>query len=425
MTNELVVFANGQEMGVLRRNPKGRLSFAYREKWTEAEDSYPLSLSMPLGLREHAHREIEAFIWGLLPDNETVLARWAREFHVSARSAFALIANVGEDCAGAVQFVRPERLTAVRKGAPGEIRWVNEAEVAERLRALREDHSAWRRPGDAGQFSLAGAQPKTALLLQNGRWGIPSGRIPTTHILKPPTGEFAGHAENEHFCLELARAFGLPVENSKVLRFEDEIAIVAERYDRVRAGGEWIRVHQEDLCQALGLPPTKKYQSDGGPDIGTVVRFLEENSAAPREDVTTFLDAVIFHWLTVGTDAHSKNYSLLIGPGGSARLAPLYDLASALPYPGMNPIRLRLAMKIGGEYGLRVIGRRHWERLAREIGRDAEEVVGRARNAAEGFPGWIAETRALVEAEGIRHAILKVLAEKLTSWSAKCRASLR
>ncbi len=264
MTNELLVIANGQEMGALRRNPKGRLSFTYRDKWAEAVDSYPLSLSMPLGLQDHDHHEIEAFVWGLLPDNETVLARWAREFHVSARSAFALIANVGEDCAGAVQFVRPERLAAVREGVRGEIRWINEAEIAERRRALRQDHSAWRRANDAGQFSLAGAQPKTALLLQNGRWGIPSGRVPTTHILKPPTGEFAGHPENEHFCLELARACGLPVENSKVMRFQDEIAIVAERYDRARVRGEWIRVHQEDLCQALGLPPTKKYESDGG-----------------------------------------------------------------------------------------------------------------------------------------------------------------
>src|ERR1700682_4452920 len=151
-----------------------------------------------------------------------------------------------------------------------------------------------------------------------------------SHILKPPTGEFEGHPENEHFCLELARAFGLPVENSKVMQFEKEVAIVAERYDRVRVGGKWVRVHQEDLCQALGLPLTKKYESDGGPNIRTIVRFLEETSAAPEEDVSTFLDAVIFHWLTAGTDAHAKNYSLLIGPGGSARLAPLYDLASAL-----------------------------------------------------------------------------------------------
>jgi serine/threonine-protein kinase HipA len=214
------------------------------------------------------------------------------------------------------------------------------------------------------------------------------------------------------------------VENSKVMRFEKEVAIVAERYDRVRVGGEWVRVQQEDLCQALGLPPTK-YESDGGPNIRTIVRFLEETSIAPEEDVSTFLDAVIFHWLTAGTDAHAKNYGLLIGPGGSARLAPFYDLASALPYPGMNPLRLRLAMKIGGEYGLRAIGRRHWERLAREISLEPEKLVTRVREAARSLPAWVADTRACVEAEGIRHPILGRLVETLTAWSAKCRVALR
>ncbi|MGB2667400.1 MAG: type II toxin-antitoxin system HipA family toxin [Candidatus Acidiferrum sp.] len=425
MTNELIAVANGQEMGLVRRSQKGKLSFTYSEKWAASEESYPLSLSMPLGLAEHGHGKIEPFLWGLLPDNEMVLARWGREFQVSARSAFGLISNVGEDCAGAVQFVRPERLDAVRKGSRGEVRWLTEAEIAERLRILRQDHAAWRRPSDTGQFSLAGAQPKTALLLENGRWGIPSGRTPTTHIFKPPTGELEGHPENEHFCLELARAFGLPAANSRVLHFEEETAIVAERYDRVRVGGRWRRVHQEDLCQALGLPPTLKYESDGGPGIRTIVQLLNDNSSAAGEDVATFLDAIIFHWLTAGTDAHAKNYSLLIGSGGTARLAPLYDLATALPYRGAHPLRLKLAMKIGGEYGLRTIARRHWERLAAGLGRDPVEFLDRVRAAAGSFPELVAETRRRIHEDGIRHPILDRLSEALTTWTTKCRAALR
>jgi serine/threonine-protein kinase HipA len=425
MTDELIVVANGEAMGLVRRNRKGRLSFVYNEKWAGAEESYPLSLSMPLGLAEHGHGKIEPFLWGLLPDSEVVLARWGMEFHVSARSAFALISHVGEDCAGAVQFVRPERLDAVRKGSRGEVRWLTEAEVAERLRILRQDHAAWRRPSDAGQFSLAGAQPKTALQFENGQWGIPSGRTPTTHIFKPPTGELEGHPENEHFCLELARAFGLPAASSKVMRFEEQIVIVAERYDRKRVGGRWMRVHQEDLCQALGLPPTLKYESDGGPDIRTIVQLLNENSTAAGEDVATFLDAIIFHWLTAGTDAHAKNYSLLIGSEGRARLAPLYDLASALPYRGAHPFRLKLVMKIGGEYGLRTIGRRHWERLAEGAGRDPAEFLERVRAATRSFPELVAETRRQVHEEGIRHPILERLSKALTAWAAKCRTALR
>src|SRR5208282_2743710 len=148
---------------------------------------------------------------------------------------------------------------------PGKLAWLSEDEIAERLRALRADHSAWRAATDTGQFSLAGAQPKTALMFQNGRWGVPSGRTPTTHILKPPTGEWDGHAENEHFCLLLARRLGLVVPNSSVLHFGDEVAIVIERYDRVRHEDKWLRVHQEDMCQASGTHPVHKYENEGGP----------------------------------------------------------------------------------------------------------------------------------------------------------------
>ena len=207
MTTHLIAFADGLVMGTVTQARSAQLTFSYSQEWLDSSAAYPMSISMPLAPEQYGQGKIEPFLWGLLPDNEIVLGQWARKFHVSPRNAFGLIANVGEDCAGAVQFVRPERLDAVRLGAPQEMQWLDEAAVADRLRALREDQSAWRIPRDTGQFSLAGAQPKTALLLENGRWGVPSDRLPTTHILKPPTGEFDGHAENEHFCLQLARSF--------------------------------------------------------------------------------------------------------------------------------------------------------------------------------------------------------------------------
>ena len=175
-----------------------------------------------------------------------------------------MIANVGEDCAGAIQFVRPERVEGVLTGTTADVLWLNESEVAERLRLLAKDHGAWRTERDTGQFSLAGAQPKTALLFQNDRWGVPSGRTPTTHILKPPIAGFHGHAENEHFCLILASKLGMVVPLSKVRRFEEQIAIVVQRYDRISTKEGLRRVHQEDICQALGLPPSKKYEAEGG-----------------------------------------------------------------------------------------------------------------------------------------------------------------
>src|ERR1700674_4609399 len=230
MSEELVAILDGRETGRVVQDDRRRLSFTYNEAWRAAADAYPLSISMPLALAEHGNAKIYPFLWGLLPDNEMVLDHWARKFHVSARNAFALIACVGEDCAGAVQFVRPERLEAILGEAPPPIEWLDDAAIAQRLRALREDQSAWRIARDTGQFSLAGAQPKTALLFEDGRWGVPSGRTPTTHILKPPTGTFDGHAENEHFCLALARRLGIPSASSSVAHFEGETAIVIERY---------------------------------------------------------------------------------------------------------------------------------------------------------------------------------------------------
>ena len=400
-------------MGTVTHGKGGRLSFLYSDEWLASPHAYPLSVSIPLAPGQQGQRKIEPFLWGLLPDNEIVLGQWARKFHVSPRNVFGLIANVGEDCAGAVQFVRPERLDAVRSGAKPEVQWLDETGVAERLRALRQDQSAWRIASDTGQFSLAGAQPKTALLLQNGRWGVPSGRVPTTHILKPPTGEFDGHAENEHFCLELARSFNLPVANSEIRRFKDQIAIVIERYDRVRTGGTIRRVHQEDVCQAMSLPPTRKYQSDGGPGVHEIAELLTTFSTAPVEDTKTFVGAIAFNWLVAGTDAHAKNYALLVGSDARVRLAPLYDLASALPYPGMRPIGLKLAMKIGGEYGLRNIAARHWRRFAVEAHQNPEDVLANLRATAGAMPDHVSTIQKIAKNDGLAHPIVDRLSEKL------------
>ena len=424
MTNELVALANGLEMGsVIYRN--ARLSFIYAESWRQEQNSYPLSLSMPLTSAEHGHSRMERFLWGLLPDNDRVLENWGKRFQVSPRNPFRLIANVGEDCAGAVQFVRPDRLEKLRT-EPGarEIAWLTEDEIAERLRVLRADHSAWRAAADTGQFSLAGAQPKTALLFQNGRWGIPSGRTPTTHILKPPTGEWDGHAENEHFCLRLARASGLVVPNSSVNRFGDEIALVIERYDRLYSSGKRIRVHQEDMCQALALHPTSKYESDGGPGITTIVDLLREHSSHTEDDVHSFLDAIAFNWLIAGTDGHAKNYALLLGAQGAVRLAPFYDLASVLPYQMINLNKAKLAMKIGGEYRLRNITLRHWIRLAADVRMDSESLVHRISAMAVGFPDLVAKIQKEVENEGLSHPTISTLARRLISRAKLCLTRL-
>ena len=425
MTNQLIALLDGREVGTVHYKDS-RLSFAYSDTWRNDPNAYPLSLSMPLGSATHGHARIEAFLWGLLPDNDRVLQNWGKRFQVSPKNVFRLISHVGEDCAGAVQFVSPERLeTLIAEPAAREIQWLTEDDVAERLRTLRADHSAWRAASDTGQFSLAGAQPKTALLFERKRWGVPSGRIPTTHILKPPTGEWDGHAENEHFSLQLARSLGLIVPNSNVVRFQEEIAIVVERYDRARAGGRWVRIHQEDMCQALGLHPTHKYESDGGPGAQRIVELLREQSSSPEEDVQSFLDAVAFNWLIAGTDAHAKNYSLLLGQNGVVRLAPLYDLAGILPYPSVDMSKVKLAMKVGGEYRLRNIGLRHWQKLATQLRLDDANLLDRIRAMAEAVPDQAAAIQKQIEEAGLSHVTITRVCKRLATRAVACQRILQ
>ena len=423
MTNELVALLDGKEIGRVQRDVRGRIKFVYDDAWRKAPDAYPLSLSMPLGAKEHGRAVTEAFLWGLLPDNERVLARWAAKFQVSARNVFALISHVGEDCAGAIQFMTPDRLDVLRGGKEDKVEWLSETDIAKRLETLRADHAAWRLPRDTGQFSLAGAQPKTALLFQNGRWGIPSGRLPTTHILKPPTGQFDGHAENEHICLKLARSLGLPAAQSTVMRFKKEIAIVVERYDRQRKGNDIIRVHQEDVCQALGIIPTKKYQNEGGPSAFDIAQLLRTYSTDREADLETFIDALGFNWIIAGTDAHAKNYSLLLS-GRGIRLAPLYDVASILPYDDCDFQKMKLAMKVGGEYKLSLVGLRQWQKFAREMRIDADALVERLAAMAERLPDEVNAARAGARSEGLDAPIIERLAKELIERAYACRKSL-
>lgn len=410
----LIAVMNGTVIGTVVSERSGRTYFAYDNSWRQHSDAVPLSLSMPLTRTTHTHAAIDAFLWGLLPDNAQTLSRWASRFHVSARNTFGLLSHMGEDCAGAVQFVLPDQVPALARDAPEDINWLSETQLGARLKLLRQDPSATRSASDHGHFSLAGAQPKTALLLRDGRWGVPSGRTPTTHILKPPTEAFDGHAENEHFCLNLARRLGLPVAHSKVQQFDSEPAIVVTRFDRIEHQRRLIRVHQEDLCQALGVQPTSKYQSDGGPGPLAIAALLWTHSSAPTRDLDTFIDALAFNWLIGGTDAHAKNYSLLSGRGGRVRLAPLYDLGSALPHPSLRQDKLVSAMKIGNTYRIRDIRRHHWEKLLREMRVDVDQTLARMIDMATALPDHASDLALMMRAEGLTHSIIERLPPLLT-----------
>jgi serine/threonine-protein kinase HipA len=373
----------------------------------------------------HTGNVVAAYLWGLLPDNELILDAWARRFKVSARDPLALLTNVGEDCPGAVRFVTAARRAKLVKEGKGAIDWLDTHDIAERLRALHRDVSAWRDPTDSGQFSLGGAQPKTAFFFDGKRWGIPSGRLPTTHILKPGSPELDGHAENEHFCLVLAGEAGLPVARSKIVHFEDQVAMSIERYDRLREGTTVIRVHQEDCCQALGVLPSNKYENAGGPGARDIATLLRERSRNAEEDLETFIGALAFNWVIAGTDAHAKNHSVLIGTGGELRLAPLYDVASFLPYAKHGIRKLTLAMKIGGTYRLHEVGVYAWQKLFAELGRDADPEIDRIAEMCTALPDLTARVLKRTTADGLSHPGLTVLAEKIKQRAIGCARVLR
>jgi serine/threonine-protein kinase HipA len=261
------------------------------------------------------------------------------------------------------------------------------------------------------------------LLLEGNRWGIPSGRLPTTHILKPPTGAFDGHAENEHICLMLARSLGLPAVQSQVMKFGDQIAIVIERYDRQRQGNDIVRVHQEDICQALGIMPTKKYQNEGGPSPAAIVELLRAASTDREADVATFAAALAFNWLIGGTDAHAKNYSLLLS-GPQVRLAPLYDVASFLPYDKFDKRKVKLVMKIGGDYKLDQIGLRQWQKFAREMRLDADAFLARLTLTAKQLPDEVSTAKERARGQGLDAPVMERLAAQLVERGRECQRML-
>ncbi|MGH2904120.1 MAG: type II toxin-antitoxin system HipA family toxin [Solirubrobacteraceae bacterium] len=425
MTDSLLVILDDSVAGTLTRLRGGRLRFDYDPGYQQRPGRTPLSLSMPVQVASHADRVITPWLWGLLPDNDAVLRRWARDFHVSAASPFSLLSTpIGEDCAGAVRFAAPDEVDRVL-GRPGDVAWLSDDDVGERLRELREDATAWLGRSFTGQFSLAGAQAKTALLCKDGRWGVPSGAPPTTHMLKPAVIGLDDHDLNEHLCLDAARRAGLLVARTTLTRFGEETAVVVARYDRrTSPGGNIARVHQEDLCQALGEPPSRKYQNEGGPRPAQIARLLR-NAMPPtvaEDAVRRFADALIWNWLIGGTDAHAKNYSLLLA-AEQVRIAPLYDVASALPY-GVHERKLRFAMKIGSSYDV-FPHRNTWPGAARDLGLDADALVERARELAVVGPDAFAAAVNSPDVVALDRGLPGVLLDLVADRAARCRKLLQ
>ncbi len=363
MAKDLAVFLHGEAVGTLRQEDSGRLTFAYRGEWLDRSEAKPLSLSLPLQDGPFDDRAARPFFAGLLPD-ELARERLARYLGVSRHNDFALLAEVGGECAGAIAFYPPEtRPPAV---GTGDLEPLDEAALAALLRELP------RRPLRAGgelRLSLAGAQDKMALVLKGETFFLPRGDLPTTHILKPAIDQFADTVPNELFCMKLAARLGLRVPGVERAAAEGVPFLVVERYDRIRTGGVVRRVHQEDFCQALAIPPERKYQSEGGPSLAQSFGLLDA-CARPALDRLELLRRVLFNYLIGNADAHGKNFALLHEADGP-RLAPAYDLLCTTVYREHTD---RMAMKIGRKGRFSEVLSGHWERFARDAGLAAPRV---------------------------------------------------
>ena len=411
---DLAVHMGGQLVGTLDAANRRSLRFTYDPGYAAGAGSTPLSVSMPLRVSPYSHATVHPYLWGLLPDNHRVLERWGREFGCSPTDVAGLLRGVGGDVAGAAQYVAPD--AAPEESLPGDVEWLDDDDVAQFLRDLRRDTTAWR-PHPEGRWSLAGAQAKIAFLYDRSadKWGIPSGATPTTHIVKPATGGLDDFDINEHLCLAAARRAGLIAATTSIRTFGGERALVVERYDRIVDDSDAIvRVHQEDLCQALSVHPDRKYEVDGGPGAEQLGWLIRE--VAGERDAIRFFDALVYNWLVLATDGHTKNYSLLLS-GHQVRLAPLYDVASALPHLD-HPRRARMAQKIGGEYRPAFIQRRHWERVARSLGLSPDEAFIRIMALAARLPDALADAASGSHLTVDEQRIAGTIRDQISSWAA-------
>lgn len=344
-TNLLHVVVNGHVVGDIQRSGKRRIRLRYAE--SPDHRFTPLSVAMPGPTGRYREDTLVPWLEGLLPDRPETLRQWRRRFGIAAdTSVFTLLTHVGEDVAGAAQFVRDDRLDHVLN-EPGAVTALDGPSIADMLRRAKADMPVGT-DSSVGKFSLAGAQAKVALHRTEQGWSDPDGSVPSTHILKPAIPGMPDQDIIEAVTMRTAAELRLPVAVCAVEEFDDERAIVVERFDRFQGPeGTWQRIHQEDMCQALGLWPHQKYESQGGPGATRVADLISRTSQRADEDNRRFAQALVFNWLMCGTDAHARNYSLLLS-GGSVRLAPLYDLNSHLAYT--NGVGSDLSMSIGGTF---------------------------------------------------------------------------
>jgi serine/threonine-protein kinase HipA len=402
MAEELVVWLYGLRVAIIDQDRRRRPVLAYTPDALAAFEAGTPLLSMTLPLRPERFPQgvVKPFLDGLLPEGDTRRAI-AEDLGLLSDDTYGLIRALGRDCAGAV-VIQPADTSASPPSTTVTAERLDDDGLAELIGNLR---TAPLGVGGRVRVSLAGVQEKLLLTRRpDGRWGSPVDGTPSTHILKPEIRGYPHTVDNEAFCMRVARHLGLPVADVETITVQGRAVIVVSRYDRtVDPVGHVERMHQEDLCQATGNPPAKKYQEAGGPSLRTIARLLSD---VDPNSLTTLLQAVTLHVLVGNGDAHAKNYSLLHEPSGAVRLAPLYDVMSTLSY-GDD----RLAMSIDD------VTRSNQVTLPRIVNEAASWGISRTRASSivvallEKVPAAIAAARA--ETPGLPDDITAIVSAQL------------
>lgn len=406
-TQRLNIWMNGIPVGYWETTRQGE-RLAYFDEWLADEQSRPLSLSLPFlpGNAPHQGPTVTDYFDNLLPDNDAIRRRLAQRHQAGGTDAFQLLAKLGRDCVGAIQLLPEDEAPSDVYEINGET--LNSGGIAQRLRNTTSTQALGQSDHDEDlRLSIAGAQEKTALLRHQGQWLLPHGSTPTTHIFKLPLGlvgqmqaDMRTSVENEWLCARIMKAYEIPIARCEIEYFEDQKALVVERFDRSPSsdGGWIIRLPQEDMCQATATSPLRRYQSDGGPGIARIMETLHGSDAAEL-DRTNFFKTQIIFWVLAATDGHGKNFSIALLPGGGYRATPIYDVLSAHPVIGTGknqiaPHKARLALAVRGSanyYLIENIRRRHWIAQARQVGLGAAAVTQMIEQVIESTESVIGE----------------------------------
>ncbi len=397
--------------GTLSDSPSG-LSFAYAPAWV-VDGGHPLSQSLPLS-GDFGAAQVEAFFGGLLPEGPP-RELLARQLGVSSGNAFSLLARLGGDTAGAVSLLAPGEPIPDQPAIP-RVQWLSEGELAQLIAELPSRPMHVDAEGEY-RLSLAGVQDKLPVVVgDDDRVGLTEGRTPSTHILKIPIRGLRDTVANEALCLEIGRRLGVPTAQAHPRRVGDRECLLVARYDRAMSDGPTRRLHQEDFCQALGIPSDRKYEAEGGPGLADCFALLRRAVAVPAREAPRLLDYLALSFLVGNHDAHGKNYSLLYLPASDrATLAPAYDVVSTVVYRKVRPMSRKLAMSIGGEYRPPYVRPRHLQRLLAEAGLGAAPSRRRLRALAQRAPAAAVEARAVLADAGWDSDVLSTIVDVVRS----------